>query len=47
MEFLVVQLEAFQFSKLYGDVAKLDKGNFKKGLTRKFVKFIKLLEKVA
>ena len=33
IKFFVFQLEAFQFSKFHENVAKLDKGNFKKGLT--------------
>ena len=36
IEFFVFQLEAFQFSKFHENVAKLDKGNFKRGLTVTF-----------
>ena len=32
-EFSVFQLEAFQFSKVHENVARLDKYNFKRGLT--------------
>ena len=32
IEFFVFQVEAFQFSKFHENVAKLDKGNFKRGL---------------
>ena len=33
IKFFVFQLEAFQFSKFHENVAKLDRGNFKRGLT--------------
>ena len=33
IEFFVFKVEAFQFSKFHKYVIKLDKGNFKKGLT--------------
>ena len=33
IKFFVFQLEAFQFSKFHENVVKLDKGNFKRGLT--------------
>ena len=48
MEFFVFQSEAFQFSKLYEFVVKLDKGNFKR-LDRDIQgqKSLKLLEMVA
>ena len=36
IKFFVFQLEAFQFSKFHENVAKLDKGNFKRGLTVTF-----------
>ena len=36
IEFFVFQLEAFQFSKFHENVAKLDKGNFSRGLTVTF-----------
>ena len=36
IEFFVFQLEDFQFSKFYENVAKLDKGKFKRGLTVTF-----------
>ena len=32
----VFQVEAFQFSKFHEKIAKLDKGNFKRGLTVTF-----------
>ena len=48
IEIFVVQLETFQFSKFYENVAKLGKGNFKKlDLDIQGQKFVKLLEKVA
>ena len=34
--FFVFQKEAFQFSKFHENVGKLDKGNFKRGLTMTF-----------
>ena len=33
IEFFVFKVEDFQFSKFHKNVIKLDKGNFKKGLT--------------
>ena len=36
IEFFVFQLKAFQFSKFHENVAKLDQGNFKRGLTVTF-----------
>ena len=36
IEFFIFQLEAFQFSKLYEYVIKLDKGNFKRGMAVTF-----------
>ena len=33
IEFFVFNVEAFQFSKFHKNLIKLDKGNFKKGLT--------------
>ena len=36
IEFFVFQVEAFQFSKFHEKIAKLDKGNFKRGLTVTF-----------
>ena len=30
IEFFVFQVEAFQFSKFHENIAKLDKGNFKR-----------------
>ena len=36
IEFFVFQVEAFQFSKFYENVAKLDKDNFKRSMTVKF-----------
>ena len=33
IQFFVFKVEAFQFSKFHENVIKLDKGNFKKGLT--------------
>ena len=42
----VLQLEAFQFPKIHENMAKCDKGNFKRGLTMTF-KVNKLLKKVA
>ena len=35
-EFFVFQLEAFQFSRFHKNVAKLNKDNFKRGLTVTF-----------
>ena len=42
----VLQLEAFQFPNIHENVAKCDKGNFKRGLTMTF-ELNKLLKKVA
>ena len=36
IEFYVFHVEAFQFSKFHENVAKLGKGNFKRGLTMTF-----------
>ena len=36
IELFVFQVEAFQFSKFHENVAKLDEGNFKRGLTVTF-----------
>ena len=36
IEFFVFQVEAFQFSKFHEKIAKLDKDNFKRGLTVTF-----------
>ena len=36
IEFFVFKVEAYQFSKFHENVAKLDKDNFKRGLTVTF-----------
>ena len=36
IEFFVFRLEAFQFSQFHENIAKLDKDNFKRGLTVTF-----------
>ena len=36
IEFFAFKVEAFQFSKFHKSVIRLDKGNFKRGLTVTF-----------
>ena len=52
IEFFAFKVESYQFSKFHENVAKLDKDNFKRGLTVTFkvrkssLKFYKLILRV-